>query len=351
MNVSAVAKNLYLKRGNWWFARMIQGKRTWVNLHTRDESEAIKLMRRVEHDERLRPTGSIAEDVERFLDHKKANRRYSRNSAQTKALILRRFAAWVPSRSNLATVSSKQCTGFYRHVQETVSESTAQSYMMTLRSFFRWAVEVRHLRLDNPVAPVEFVQYDRVARDRFCDRETANALIAAAPTEALRFVLFCGFHAGLRRDEISEARAHWFDLAGGALNVRRATGRDRLREGEREWRPKYNKERTVPLTAPFAAFLRTFLDDRSPLDFALAPSVQHGKARYRYDFRRPFGDFMVAQEQEVTAHMMRHSFASNLKIKGESIAKIAHWLGDTERVTERHYAHLKPDDAGIQALA
>ena len=52
----------------------------------------------------------------------------------------------------------------------------------------------------------------------------------------------------------------------------------------------------------------------------------------------------------VTPQVMQHSLASNLKIPGKSIAKIADWLGDTERVTERNYAHLLPDDEDIHAL-
>lgn len=51
---------------------------------------------------------------------------------------------------------------------------------------------------------------------------------------------------------------------------------------------------------------------------------------------------MTAQQLSwVTPHVMRHSFASALKTAGKSIAKIADWLGDTERVTERNYAHLR----------
>ncbi len=53
---------------------------------------------------------------------------------------------------------------------------------------------------------------------------------------------------------------------------------------------------------------------------------------------------------QVTPHVMHHSFASNLKIASKSTAKIAEWLGDTERVTERTYAHLMPDDEDIHAL-
>jgi integrase len=200
------------------------------------------------------------------------------------------------------------------------------------------------------------VRAEHVARKRFCDKALKKRLIANAPDDDLRFILFCGFDAGLRRGEISEARADWFELRHGSIHIQRSVGK-RLRQGEREWRPKYNKERVIPLTRPFRAFLKNYLRAPSrsgrcePLDFALRPEIRHGEWRYRYDIRRPFAEYMEAQGVAwVTPHVMRHSFASILKTEGESIAKIAEWLGDTERVTERTYAWLKPDDRGIHRL-
>lgn len=218
---------------------------------------------------------------------------------------------------------------------------------MTLRSFFRWASETRRVRFDNPARAVEIVITERTIRKRFVDKKLKNRLIAKAPNDDMRFIFFCGFDAGLRRDEISEARVDWFALD--SIHVQRSTGK-RLRPGEREWRPKYNKERIVPLTMPFRAFFKRYLKGRDPLDFALRPDVPHGLSRYRYDFRRPFRDYMGQERAWITPHVMRHSFASILKTEGQSIAKIAEWLGNSERVTERTYAHLKPDDRGIHAL-
>ncbi len=344
-------KNLYFKKGGWWFAKQIEGKRQWVNLHTADESEAVRLRDEIENNPLLRPTGGLADDVDAFVAHKRGKRTYSRNSGETKVLILRRFAAWLPAGTTAAAVSVNQCERFAVLLRTEVEDSTAESYMMTLRSFFRWIVEVRRARVDNPVAKVEMPAFERRSRKRFIEKEEANRLIAAAPDDNLRFILYCGFHAGLRKDEISEARAYWFDLRGHSLNVLRAVGRERLREGEREWRPKYNKERAIPLTLPFEKFLRGFLKGQEALDFALEAKVKHGRWRYRYDFRRPLGKFWRDQKvAQATTHMTRHSFASNLKIAGKSIAKIAEWLGDTERVTEKNYAHLKPDDPDIHAL-
>lgn len=347
----AAIPNLYTQRGKYYYAKQVNGTRPFVDLYTSDETEAIKRVRNLQRSPLLLiETTGLKAEVAQFVAYKVRRREFSRDSASTKVLILNRFAGWLPKHATSATVTPNECERFYQELRETVSDSTAEGYMMTLSSFFAWAVETKR-RLDNPLDKVDVIHAEHIARKRFCDRKTKNALIAAAPNDDLRFIEFCGFDAGLRRGEISEARADWFELRYGSLHVQRTIGR-RLRPGEREWRPKYNKERVIPLTRPFRKFLKSYLKNRDPLDFALMPDVKHHTWRYRYDIRRPFSDFMRDQKMTwVTPHVMRHSFASNLKTAGISNAKIAEWLGNSERVTERTYAHLKPDDRDIHVLS
>lgn len=344
-------KNLYTQRGKFYYAKQVKGARPFIDLHTQDEMEAIRRVRELERSPLLRiETTGLKAEVAQFIAYKVRHREFSRDSASTKVLILNRLASWLPKQATTATVTPHDCDRFYQELRETVSESTAEGYMMTLSSFFSWAVVTKR-RIDNPVDTVDVTHPDHISRKRFCDKKTKNTLIAAAPDDDMRFIEFSGFDAGLRRGEISEARADWFELRHGSLHVQRSIGK-RLRPGEREWRPKYNKERVIPLTRPFRKFLKRYLKDRDPLDFALMPDVKHGEWRYRYDIRRPFGDFMGSQNMSwITPHVMRHSFASNLKTAGISNAKIAEWMGNSERVTERTYAHLKPDDRDIHVLS
>jgi site-specific recombinase XerD len=341
-------KNLYLKRGNYWFARQVAGKRSWVNLQTRDLADAIKKSEEL-FDNPILNTGNLLEDdIKAFVAHKLAQNRYSRNSATTKVIALNQFADFMPDTATLQAVTAKHADMFYRTLQKRVAESTAQGYMMTLRSFFRWAVEVKRARLDNPVKVVQLARHDPTGRTKHVDKATKNKLITNATDDDLKFILYCGFESGLRKDEIIEARVDWFDNE--SVHVRKAEG-TRLREGELRFRIKDRDERSIPLTAPFREFLKGYLKNKEPIDFALQPKVKHGKARYRYDFRRPFEDYMKAQKYDwVSPHVMRHSFASILATAGISIFKIAAWMGDDVRVVQRNYAHLLPGDKDIHAL-
>jgi hypothetical protein len=142
--------------------------------------------------------------------------------------------------------------------------------------------------------------------------------------------------APLRFQEIVEARPFWFDLNAGLLHLRKTPTMNF----------KDREERTIPLTQQFRAFLNTY-GIHEP--FMLRPEVKRGKSLYRYDFRRPFKIFVKAKGCTwLTPHIMRHTFASLLVSAGESIYKVAVWLGDDVATVQRHYGHLTPDNHGIE---
>ena len=243
---------------------------------------------------------------------------------------------WPDSVKNIppSNVTGYQCKAFYDAAKKRVAASTAESYMFTLRSFFNWCL-TENLCRRNPVIGVQLDRIDRKGRTRFADFDLAQRLIENAPNDDLRYILFCGFHTGMRKLEIIEAVPEWFNLSRRTVEIR-ATA---------TFRPKDRDARTVPLTDQFAEFLKGY-DLRSP--YVLQPDVVQGSHRYRFDFRRAFSDYMNAEGVPwITPHVMRHSFASICASKGIDIYRIATWLGDDVRVVQRHYAKLRPDDREI----
>src|SRR2546430_13815179 len=156
---------------------------------------------------------------------------------------------------------------FYKRLQGRVAESTAQGYITTLRSFFNRLLETRKVRT-NVVKAVKLARLDTNGRKQFCTPALRDKLIAKCKREDLKFALFCGFHAGMRKAEIIEARPDWFDLKDGLIQIRKT----------KTFRPKDRDERTIPMTGAFKAFLKTY-GLRSP--FMLQPDVPHGDSRYR----------------------------------------------------------------------
>lgn len=213
----------------------------------------------------------------------------------------------------------------------------------------RWLLERGALR-QNVAAKVKLDALRSNPRLVFCPADLVAGLIANAPNNEMRFILYCGFHAGMRKEEIIESRPHWFDLRAGCVNIVFTD----------TFTPKDKEERSIPLTAEFKAFLGEY---GKPTPFMIAPEVGHGRSRYRYDFRKPFADYIasygngrrlgtkkLAKKQDlswITPHIMRHTFASLHATAGTSIYKIAVWLGDGVDVVQKHYAKLSPRDEDI----
>ena len=335
-------RGIVWRDGGWWYNRTFKGIRRWFNLETKDFSQAIERKQELLDSPSLARCDSLEVDCARFVNWKLARREYTSGSAEKARHVLKGFSSRFGDGATLHTIRTSDIQKWYDGLlSRGLKESTAESYIMVVRALFRWAVEVERCRLNTPARGVRIVVPSRIGRRDWLEKERIAGVLEAVPSDDLLFILFSGFDAGLRRNEIVEARVSWFDLKNGLLHVRKTP----------TFEPKDKEERTIPLTRRFRSFLERLLKLRKGDEWVLRPEVEKGKFRYRWDFRRPYTDLMQAQDLRwVTPHIMRHSFASNLATAGVSIFKIAEWLGDDVRVVQRTYAKLAPADGDIQVL-
>ena len=235
-------RGIYLRGDVFWFTKQVNGRRSHVSLETKDYAEAVQRATEVADRPELQPSRAMDSEIQRFIEYKLRSNRYSPASADSKRYILQEFADTLGNVSP-GQVTAFHCKAFYKRMKERVSPSTAESYMFTLRSFFQWCVSDNLCRR-NPAMEVEMDRVDHQARIKFTDLELAQKLIANAPNDDMRFILFCGFHVGMRKQEIIEAIPEWFNLTRKTLEIR-ATA---------TFRPKDRDARTVPLTDQFAEF-------------------------------------------------------------------------------------------------
>ena len=268
-------------------------------------------------------------DVERFIAYKQARGKFTRSSAESKGSVLAKFAEWVEG-TPTASITNSTVQAWYDKKCTKLKPSTVNSYLMMLSSFFEWAVNVEKIARTNPCKGIEMVEGGAAARPSFCTRKQRDKLIDSCQREDLKFVLFCGFHAGMRFQEIVEAKAFWFDLDGKMVHLRKT---ETMEFKDRE-------ERSLPMTKAFHAFLLKY-GLREP--FMLRPEVKQGKDIYRWNFKRPFAEHAAACGLPwVTPHVMRHTFASLLASAGASIYLISEWMGDDVKTVQKHYARLLP---------
>jgi integrase len=287
----------------------------------------------------LGPTNTLKREIKDYVADRLATNHWTKNNAYNSQFILMAMADFVgvkePSR-----LSARHLQEWYENLKsrpiKPLTEYSAHAYMRAARTFLKYLVTNRKLR-HNVATEVKMARPRKSAKTGFCDRATVDRLIANCTREDLKFVLFCGFHAGLRKEEVIQSRPQWFDLNQGLLHVQRSD----------TWEPKDKDDRVVPMSRAFLDYVKNEYGLRSP--FMLQPTVKPGKGRYRYDFKRPFYEYMAAQEVPwMTPHLMRHTFASMLASRGVSIYKIAKWLGDGVEVVQNHYAHLLPKDEDIE---
>lgn len=332
---------LYQRGPVWWFTWRQNGEKKYTSLHTSDYAEAVNLAARIRACPTFQSGSRITDELTRYLAEKEASGHHSRHTGEWAETPIKQFAEFTGNK-NVDAVSKEDVSGFWNALRKRMAETSAASYMRALRSFFSWLLKSRHAITRHPFDGFTLPKVAEAARVVFCEGPLREQLIAKAPTWDLQWILYAGMHAGLRMNEIIEARPEWLDLERGFIAVERTA----------TFRPKDRERRSVPMTNAFLKFLRGS-EIKGP--FVLKPEVKHGRAIFRYDFRLPFMTYMKAQgcdgtgqHPRVTPHTMRHTFGALYVSDGGSLFRLANYLGDTLDVTEKHYAHLSPDRDDIE---
>jgi len=345
-------KGLYRMPGSkfYWY-RWTQGdRRRAVSLKTDDLAEAIQAVKKIQAGEffarweRAEPVGtSVTRLVEDYLAmaQQRTKKPMRVRTAKTIKYILLKFIKdnRIESAREIDYQTNKRWLGRLKEAGK--SADTLNKYAMSLRAF------VAYLVGEKLVAGAEFEKFEiperaSIGRRSWLPMEVVNKVIAEAKDPELKFILYCGFHAGLRKSEIIATRVKWFDLEAGLLHVQNDPASGFIL--------KDRENRVIPLSEPFKKWAAEFLKGKEPDEYAIRPEKGPG-GEYRYDFKRAICSHFKRCGVTCTIHDMRRSFASNLVSRGVSIYKVARWLGDGVAVVERSYGHLAPADRDIDALS
>ena len=340
-------KGLYLRNGIYQLSFNRNGKRQRISLGTSELSEALEA-RRLELLKSPTPKG---EGVLRTAQLYTEEQLRLGNMQPRSARELMRLLADVMRFTQAATLddlTTAQLQKYFNRItapkaQGGLSPASWNSYAGRLSGFFRDMVEQRRLT-KNPMHQVNLPRFNQAAHARrnVVEQKTANRLIEKCQCPRLKFILLCGFHAGMRKEEIIEARWGWFDLKARVANIPMT---------ER----KIQKPAYPPLTSPLVDHLlemrKALPKPPRPEDYILEPHKQGGRYRYRWDFRIPFERFLQQQGEEFTTHDMRRSYCTNNIKNGVSLEILSSWTGDAMRTLEQHYKHLLAYDPRVEKLA
>lgn len=338
-------KGLYQRGRMWWYRHtpFPGAPQVRVALGTDNEGDAMAAVLELEKTEPLAESKEFLTELEHYFATGIANKRLSPFTVDTRRYAVKDFAAV----RGIARLSDVTVDNIERWLDDLRGRGfvpiSVDAYYMHLRGFCVWLTEQNKLR-ENPCRKVKLGKAVVRVRTNFLTKDKIREVIAKAPNDELRFILYCGFHAGLRSLEIAEARPEWFRLSDG-------TKRGCVRVAETPtYRPKDKEERTIPLSAEFEAFLRAYLPTLpAGAKWVFRPEVLPKKGRLRRtSFRHGFVLFMRSLGLRCSPHDMRRSFVSNKLIDDSSlIFKLARWTGANVVTLQKHYAHLLADDEDI----
>jgi integrase len=169
----------------------------------------------------------------------------------------------------------------------------------------------------------------------FLDFAEADRLLAAALAEPEWWTMvLVALRTGLRRGELMALRWDDVDLVAGRLVVRHSTTRDE------EGSPKSGRNREIPLSPETVAALKAHRHLRAELVFCRHDGRPWRDHHLRPPLRRAC---KRAGLRVVGWHVLRHSFASHLVMRGVALKAVQELLGHSTIEMTMRYAHLSPD--------
>ena len=323
--------------------RQIKGVRPpRVALGTADYDEAVRLALEMasNQDVRYQPE-TYAFETGRYLAQR-AKLKRSPWTVSNDSSTLHVFGKFIGPETRVSSISTAKVSAWRDHLRKTgFAEATVKTYVLRLHGFFAWLIKEKGL-MKNPAA-VELPTIKVTRADRFCTQEERDRLINACKRDDLKMMLMLGFHAGLRLNEMLQARVDWVQLwpQGGEIRVQKTS----------TFLPKGKKARRIPMNALLLAYFKDLkIAGKLSGTYLVRDDVEFQKYGYRWMPRRSFQRILKSADMTwVGFHTLRHTFATQLVIGGCPISSVAQWLGDNIQITYNNYVGYAPIDAHVNA--
>ncbi len=266
-----------------------------------------------------------------------AGRKTRPRTIATYCKVVARFAAWLGDESAIADISADSI-GRYQVTRGHLASATIAKDLSGIRAYCRWAIRAK-LRGDDPTLELEWpkriepIPRALKAREQRLLDQILDMLLPVLDVKKRHVIarhkraILLMWYAGLRISEVPALDWRDVDLDAGELTVRNGKG---------------GKDRGVAIHPRLAANLAETPEDR-----------QRGAVCGRLDGRpisyksmpHIFSDrYLGGLGLEISAHMLRHSFAVNLLRAGADIRTIQVLMGHASLETTQRYLALDFDD-------
>jgi site-specific recombinase XerD len=208
--------------------------------------------------------------------------------------------------------------------------ATANRILTTLKAALNHAHHARRIAHDDAwklVKPFAKVDSPRV---RWIDDAEVTRLLNACTGE-FRKLVAGALLTGMRYSELTGMKTADLHANAGTISLSTSKG---------------GKPRLIHLTEEGRTFFAAAVAGKGSADLVLRRSDGEpwGKSHHFRPLREACANAKITPA--VSFHILRHTYASRLVMRGVPIGVVAAQIGDSEAITSKHYAHLAPSYVG-----
>jgi tyrosine recombinase XerC len=269
--------------------------------------------------------------IEKFLRYLEIEKNYSAHTLLNYRLDLEDFERFLAG----AEIKSVDYLGLRKYLfvlkEKNLSNRSVGRKLSTLRSFFRFLTREGYLKT-NPITSLSSPKQEK-RLPKFLTEEEARHLIEAAfgkdekDIRGLRdrAVLETFYSTGMRISELVGLNREDLDFISGIAKVK----------------GKGKKERIVPIGEAALRAIRKYLEKRKKQSAAIFLNKSGNRISSR-GVRDIVEKYILRSgtRQGISAHTLRHSFATHLLNRGADLRSVQELLGHANLSTTQIYTHL-----------
>ncbi len=223
-----------------------------------------------------------------------------------------------------------------------LAPKTANRYREIVMRLFNWSMKEGCIKMPhdkNPVCNVERYK-ENASKIRFLSlKQIDEQLEALKDKPQLQMMVAMLIYAGLRREELLWLTHDDIDLKSGPYGIIRI----RAKEVDGQyWQPKTKVNRAVPISSTLRKYLNSYTP-RPNKGGWFFPSPNSLTLYDTDNFSRDLREANKKANLQWSCLDYRHTFGSQLAMKGESLYKISTLLGNSPEICRKHYAALIPE--------
>lgn len=214
---------------------------------------------------------------------------------------------------------------YYLKEERKLAPASISRAQYTLRSFFNYLYGNNYIR-SNPTAMLEAVKIPQKERP-FLSQDESLQLANAIKNRIIKTVILFLFYTGLRISECCNLEIGDVNLTENIVNVRAGKG---------------NKDRIVPINTTLHEILEDYVENVRPTIDMKRFFATHktGKLSPQYVNREiKIAVKKLKWDKQISAHSLRHSYASALISKNVNIVHVSKLLGHSSVKVTSIYAH------------